>query len=102
MQKNTLEYEYDEYDDGTKVTLNGWPLEYTSGVVGMHLTFISKMAVSKQYWYYEFMAFIAENGVFVGLFLGYSVLQFRDAVGHVCKKIQIGSYLFSGIGPDLK
>ena len=63
----------------------------------MDLYFISRMTVSKQYWSHEFMAYIAENGGFVGLFLGYSVLHFRDAVEHVYKKIKIGSYLFSGI-----
>ena len=38
----------------------------------------SKMVVTEQFWAYGFLSYIAETGGFVGLFLGYSVLQLRD------------------------
>ena len=40
--------------------------------------FKSKMVVNEQFWVYNFLAYVAENGGFVGLFLGYSVLQLKD------------------------
>ena len=42
---------------------------------GMYIYFNSKMVVAEQFWAYGFLAYIAEMGGFVGLFLGYSVLQ---------------------------
>ena len=44
----------------------------------MELNFVSKMFVTEQFWAYTFLAYIAECGGFVGLFLGYSVLQLGD------------------------
>ena len=44
----------------------------------MQLYFVSKMFVTEQFWAYTFLAYIAECGGFVGLFLGYSVLQIGD------------------------
>ena len=49
----------------------------------MVINFISKMTVSEQFWAYGFLSYVAENGGFVGLFLGYSVLQLRDFIGYV-------------------
>ena len=42
--------------------------------------FKSKMVVTEQFWVYGFLAYVAENGGFVGLFLGYSVLQLKDII----------------------
>ena len=42
------------------------------------ISFVSEMIVTEQVWTYTFLAYIAENGGFVGLFLGYSVLNFGD------------------------
>ena len=36
-----------------------------------------------EFFAYEFLAYVAENGGFVGLFLGYSVLQLRDFIGYL-------------------
>ena len=47
---------------------------------GLWLEFVSEMNVEEQYWTYTFMSYIAENGGFVGLFLGYSVLSFSDFI----------------------
>ena len=33
------------------------------------------MVVTEQFWSYGFMSYIAETGGFVGLFLGFSLLQ---------------------------
>ena len=44
------------------------------------LEFVSEMNVDEQFWTYTFMSYIAENGGFVGLFLGYSVLSFSDFI----------------------
>ena len=44
----------------------------------MKIVFTSKMTVSEQFFSYGFLSYIAENGGFVGLFLGYSVLQLRE------------------------
>ena len=46
----------------------------------MKIVFTSKMTVSEQFFSYGFLSYIAENGGFVGLFLGYSVLQLRDLI----------------------
>ena len=43
------------------------------------------MKVSEQFWAYTFLAYIAECGGFVGLFLGYSLLQIEDLVT-LCRK----------------
>ena len=43
------------------------------------------MQVSEQFWAYTFLAYIAECGGFVGLFLGYSLLQIEDLVT-LCRK----------------
>ena len=45
--------------------------------------FKSKMVVTEQLWVYSFLAYVAENGGFVGLFLGYSVLQLRDFINYI-------------------
>ena len=44
----------------------------------MILNINSKMVVTEQFWAYGFLSYIAETGGFVGLFLGYSVLNLRD------------------------
>ena len=54
----------------------------TDYVSNLYLYFKSKMVVTEQYWVYGFMAYVAENGGFVGLFLGYSVLQLHDMIGY--------------------
>jgi hypothetical protein len=54
----------------------------TTETGSMQIAFISKMTVSEQFFAYEFLAYVAENGGFVGLFLGYSVLQLRDFIGY--------------------
>ena len=41
------------------------------------------MDVTEQFWVYNFLAYVAENGGFVGLFLGYSVLQLKDILYYV-------------------
>ena len=38
------------------------------------------MIVTEQFWAYGFMSYIAETGGFVGLFLGYSLLQLELVV----------------------
>ena len=50
--------------------------------------FLSEMTVIEQVWSYGFMAYIAENGGFVGLFLGYSVLNIGEVVNCVFKWIE--------------
>ena len=42
------------------------------------IEFESEMKVEEQIWTYTFMSYIAENGGFVGLFLGYSVLSIGE------------------------
>ena len=50
--------------------------------------FNSKMTVTEQFWSYGFMAYIAENRGFVGLFLGYSLLQLEELIIFCSKKFQ--------------
>jgi hypothetical protein len=45
------------------------------------------MTITEQFWSYGFMAYVAENGGFVGLFLGYSVLQMADIYPYLVEKI---------------
>ena len=40
--------------------------------------FYSKMEVTEQFWSYTFVQYIAEIGGYVGLFLGYSLLQIGE------------------------
>ena len=44
------------------------------------------MTVSEQFFAYGFLSYVAENGGFVGLFLGYSVLQMRDCISYIIDK----------------
>ena len=46
------------------------------------------MTVTEQFWSYGFMAYIAENRGFVGLFLGYSLLQLEELIIFCSKKFQ--------------
>ena len=41
---------------------------------------MSKMEVTEQFWSYGLLAYIAECGGFVGLFLGYSLMQLKDVM----------------------
>ena len=50
--------------------------------------FKSKMDVTEQFWVYNFLAYVAENGGFVGLFLGYSLLQLEELIPFCFKKFQ--------------
>ena len=50
---------------------------------GMYIYFKSKMVVTEQFWAYGFLAYIAEMGGFVGLFLGYSVLQLKGFLPYI-------------------
>ena len=49
----------------------------------MYIYFMSKMVVTEQFWAYGFLTYIAENGGFVGLFLGYSVLQLKEFITYI-------------------
>ena len=44
------------------------------------ISFSSQMVVTEQFWEYGFMAYVAENGGFVGLFLGWSILQTETVI----------------------
>ena len=46
----------------------------------LYITFLSKMEVTEQFWSYGLLAYIAECGGFVGLFLGYSLMQLKDVM----------------------
>ena len=54
---------------------------------GMNIFFNSKMVVTEQFWAYGFLAYIAEMGGFVGLFLGYSVLQLKGFLPYMFNRI---------------
>ena len=41
------------------------------------------MSVTEQFWAYGVMAYVAETGGFVGLFLGWSLLQAEDIIRFV-------------------
>ena len=41
---------------------------------------MSKMEVTEQFWSYGLLAYIAECGGFVGLFLGYSLMQLKEVM----------------------
>ena len=46
----------------------------------LRILFTSQMEVTEQFWSYGFMAYIAETGGFVGLFLGWSLLQMKEVI----------------------
>ena len=52
------------------------------------LYFNSKMFVTEQFWAYPFIAYVAECGGFVGLFLGFSILQIADVLQYFCGKFR--------------
>ena len=47
--------------------------------------FVSKMSVTEQFLSYTFLNYVAESGGFVGLFLGYSLLQITELLKFVRK-----------------
>ncbi len=53
----------------------------------MYITLDSRMTVTKQEWSYQFMSYIAEVGGYVGLFLGYAVLDLTDVINNIISKI---------------
>jgi hypothetical protein len=57
-----------------------------SNIEVLYLEFFSEMLVTEQIWAYEFMSYIAENGDFVGLFLGYSFLHLREIINGMIKR----------------
>ena len=62
-------------------------LDYqNSNVEVLYLEFFSEMLVTEQFWAYEFMSYIAENGGFIGLFLGYSLLHLREILNGMIKR----------------
>ena len=46
----------------------------------LQILFTSQMVVAQQVWDYGFMAYIGETGGFVGLFLGWSLLQMQEVI----------------------
>ena len=68
-------------------------LDYQSlNIEVLFIAFFSEMMVTEQNWAYGFMSFIAENGGFVGLFLGYSFLHIRDIINGMIKRINHSAY----------
>ena len=55
----------------------------------VQISFTSQMVVTEQFWEYTFMAYVAETGGFVGLFLGWSILQTE----HIIMSCLSGRYL---------
>ena len=78
----------DFYNNLNVVVLPNKSRDLITNTEGMLITFISRMTVVEQYWSYEFMAYVAENGGFVGLFLGYSVLHLCDLLEFLLGKIK--------------
>lgn len=46
------------------------------------------MVVTEQFWSYGFMSYIAETGGFVGLFLGFSLLQLEEVLLYLSKLLR--------------
>ena len=57
------------------------------GSMILYLNINSKMRITEQFWSYELLAFVAETGGFVGLFLGFSILDIRIVVELFCRKL---------------
>ena len=60
----------------------------------LEILFTSEMVVAEQVWEYGFMAYIAETGGFVGLFLGWSLLQMEELIVF-CLNRRFLKYLYS-------
>ena len=60
-------------------------LKKNDRVEELEISFTSQMTVTEQYWEYGFMAYIAETGGFVGLFLGWSLLQLEQIIIYCLK-----------------
>ena len=53
----------------------------------LSVSFKELITISKDQYYYTWLSFVAEFGGYVGLFLGYSVLQASDVIDKLIKKI---------------
>ena len=51
----------------------------------LSIFFVSRMVVTEQFWEYGLMAYVGETGGFVGLFLGWSLLQLEDFIYFISK-----------------
>ena len=50
------------------------------------ISFSSQMVVTEQFWQYGIMAYVAETGGWVGLFLGWSLMQAGDLIYFLSKQ----------------
>ena len=55
----------------------------------LFLNINSKMRVTEQFWAFTFLDFVAETGGFVGLFLGFSILDLRIVFELCCRKLSL-------------
>ena len=77
MQEVNVRYTSSPFD--TEVTgLNSGTLS---------VSFKELITISKDHYYYTWLNFVAEFGGYVGLFLGYSVLQASDLIDKLIQKI---------------
>ena len=53
----------------------------------LSVSFKELITISKDQYFYTWLNFVAEFGGYVGLFLGYSVLQASDVIDKLIKKI---------------
>ena len=60
-----------------------------SGSMILYLNINSKMRITEQFWSYGLLAFVAETGGFVGLFLGFSILDMRIVIELFCRKLSL-------------
>ena len=52
----------------------------------LYMYFIYKMKITEQFVAYGFLAYIAECGGFIGLFLGFSLLQLEEIMVYIENK----------------
>ena len=60
-----------------------------SGSRVLLLNINSKIRVTEQFWSYGLLDFVAETGGFVGLFLGFSILDMRIVLELFCRRLSL-------------
>ena len=87
-------HQFETRDRGTQGGVNssfhsGTKRYFWSGSRALLLNFNSKMRVTEQFWSYGFLDLVAETGGFVGLFLGFSILDMRIVLELCCRKLSL-------------
>ena len=89
--------QYYHFETKSRAQVRGDNASFHSGVkrynwkgsMKLSLNINSKMRVTQQVWSYKLLSFIAETGGFVGLFLGFTILDIRVVMELLIRKLSL-------------